>query len=91
MISLVFYGMLIYLIWFNFRRGLASYLAMGTLILLILAIGTSRIYLGVHYPSDVAAGYAAGGFWLIGCVLGLNTIRQYSTKKSLQLSAVEEK
>jgi undecaprenyl-diphosphatase len=91
MISLVFYGMLIYLIWLNFRRGLASYLVIGLLGLLILAIGTSRIYLGVHYPSDVAAGYAAGGFWLTGCVLGLNTIREYSTKKSRQFSAGEEK
>jgi membrane-associated phospholipid phosphatase len=29
----------------------------------VLAIGVSRIYLGVHYPSDVAGGYAAGLLW----------------------------
>jgi undecaprenyl-diphosphatase len=33
-------------------------------LLLVMAIGWSRVYLGVHYPSDVLAGYAAGGFWL---------------------------
>ena len=33
--------------------------------LLILAIGLSRIYLGVHYPSDVAAGYVVGGVWTL--------------------------
>ena len=32
--------------------------------LLPLAIGTSRIYLGVHYPSDVLAGYAAAVVWI---------------------------
>jgi undecaprenyl-diphosphatase len=33
-------------------------------IALILGIGLSRIYLGVHYPSDVLAGYAAGIVWV---------------------------
>lgn len=31
----------------------------------ILMIGTSRIYLGVHYPSDVIGGYIVGALWLI--------------------------
>jgi membrane-associated phospholipid phosphatase len=31
---------------------------------LIILIGLTRIYLGVHYPSDVIAGYLAAGFWL---------------------------
>ena len=39
---------------------------------LVLAIGISRIYLGVHYPSDVVAGFAAGGFWVCLCTLALN-------------------
>ncbi|AEP02434.1 phosphatase PAP2 family protein [Heyndrickxia coagulans] len=46
----------------------------GTLfaLLLVLAIGISRIYLGVHYPSDVAGGYAAGLVWVILSALALN-------------------
>ncbi|MGM9926855.1 MAG: phosphatase PAP2 family protein [Bacillus sp. (in: firmicutes)] len=48
--------------------------------LLILAIGISRIYLGVHYPSDVVAGYAAGGFWVCLCSLAL---RYYERQKEM--------
>ncbi|MDE3168487.1 MAG: phosphatase PAP2 family protein [Acidobacteriota bacterium] len=36
----------------------------GSAVLLALAIGLTRIYLGVHYPSDVAAGYAGAAAWL---------------------------
>ena len=38
--------------------------------ILTLAIGTSRVYLGVHYPSDVLAGYAAAVIWVIAVRAG---------------------
>ncbi|PEY37192.1 phosphoesterase [Bacillus cereus] len=35
----------------------------------IFSISVSRVYLGVHYPSDILAGWAAGGSWLILCIM----------------------
>ena len=43
-------------------------------VLITLLIGVSRIYLGVHYPSDILAGYVAGFGWLMFCILILNLI-----------------
>ncbi|PEB51062.1 phosphoesterase [Bacillus pseudomycoides] len=36
---------------------------------LVFSISVSRVYLGVHYPSDILAGWAAGGSWLILCII----------------------
>jgi len=42
---------------------------------LVIAIGISRIYLGVHYPSDVVAGYLAATVW-VGTVIVLDHVRK---------------
>ncbi len=46
-----------------------AFLAIGCAVLLTSLIGMSRIYLGVHYPTDVLAGWALGFGWTILCVL----------------------
>ena len=50
------------------RRAIKIYF-LGLAILLTLGIGVSRIYLGVHWPTDVLAGWAAGATWAIICWL----------------------
>lgn len=49
------------------RRVRAVYVAMA--VILTIAVGVSRVYLGVHWPSDVAAGWMMGAAWALLCAL----------------------
>ncbi|GAC1483803.1 MAG: hypothetical protein NVS1B5_03340 [Gemmatimonadaceae bacterium] len=84
--SLVGYGMFAYVIgsnWVETARGRLR-LAIATAAL-VIAIGVSRLYLGVHYFSDVVAGYAVGILWLSACISGLQIVqrRRLSSGSSL--------
>jgi len=67
--SVCFYGVLAWLITARIRNRSAQILIWSLTVSLVLLIGLSRIYLGVHYPSDVIAGYAAAFFWGSSVVL----------------------
>jgi undecaprenyl-diphosphatase len=59
-----FYGALTLILAYHLR-GFARWAVVGVGVLLVLLIGYSRLYLGVHYPTDVLAGFLAAPLWLI--------------------------
>ncbi len=61
----IFYGLLVYLIWKAQIPKVYKYVMGSIFILLAILIGFSRIYLRVHYPSDVVAGFCIGFAWLM--------------------------
>jgi membrane-associated phospholipid phosphatase len=66
MVSMATYGFIGYTLAKQYPQHERQIIALTTA--LILGIGFSRLYLGVHWPTDVAVGYAAGLVWLIACV-----------------------
>jgi membrane-associated phospholipid phosphatase len=74
--SLVNYGMLAYVIVLHVPRRAARVAVVVAAALLTLGVGFTRMYLGVHYLTDVLGGYAAGAVWLTTCVTGLEVARR---------------
>lgn len=83
MSSVTFFGLLIYFIWkkpgLNVRF---RYVLIILLVLLICIIGISRIYLRVHYASDVIAGFCVGVIWL---VVSLNLLDRLERRNKTKL------
>lgn len=66
--SMVFYGALSYFILKSERNKKLKFILVFLSIIMVLLVGSSRIYLNAHYPSDVIAGYIAGFVWLMSCI-----------------------
>ena len=81
MMSFSFYGLLIYLVWRNIENPWVRGVLVTLLFLLIFTIGLSRIYLRVHYASDVMAGFAVGIIWLVLSLWVTHRIERYSRRK----------
>lgn len=63
--SALFYGTCFILAYYFIQNKALRVSIQVFLLLLILAIGISRIYLGVHYPTDVLGGYLLGSAWVL--------------------------
>jgi membrane-associated phospholipid phosphatase len=76
MASTVFYGLLSIYALANARQGYAAYFAIAAAVFMVALVSFSRVYLGLHYLSDVMAGIAEGIAWLAFCFAALHYIRR---------------
>ena len=72
MVSMAFYGYLIYLIYKYVENKYIKWISIIMLSILICSIGVSRIYLGVHYTSDVLGGFLISISYLIIYISAVN-------------------
>lgn len=75
-ISVAFYAFIFYLLAKNTKSGFSKFLLISAMLIIPLLLGFSRLYLGVHYLSDVLAGYAIGDVWFLIGVYGLKFINR---------------
>ncbi len=81
-VALSLYGLLAYFLFRAVKSKLLKILIIIISTCLILAIGLSRIYLGVHWPTDVLASYAAGAAWLTVLITALEIRRKFKNHQS---------
>jgi undecaprenyl-diphosphatase len=80
--AVTFYGLLLYILLHTVDIYWLKWLLIFLLVLLIILIGFSRVYLRVHYASDVLAGFIIGSFWLWISLTVLNNLEQYAKVNS---------
>jgi len=91
LMSVVFYGLFIHMIWHEVKIKWLRNLLIVLMSILILLIGFSRIYLRVHYASDVMAGLALGFIWLVISLRMIQRIeKRYIARKALKAEGLEK-
>ena len=88
MVSMAFYGLLIYYAYKNIKKVWVRNTVCILLATIIVLIGMSRIYLGVHYPSDVLAGFCISLSYL---ALFTNVTKKYSNESEELSEQIKEK
>lgn len=76
MMSFIAYGMLAYIICVLLKNNAQRFVVIIAAGLIVILIGVSRIALGVHYFSDVVAGYSVAALWLVFCITGWRYIQR---------------
>jgi len=79
--SLTFFGIIIYLIYKDVANKWVKWISITLLVVMIFLVGLSRVYLRVHYASDVIGGYCFGVLTLIILFVMLGFIERYNTRK----------
>ncbi len=81
MASISLYGFLFYLAYKKIKKNSTRFITCLALLLIIILVGLSRIYLGVHYASDILAGYLLAVAWLIIFIFISDRYIGYGEKK----------
>jgi len=90
LISVVFYGLFIHMVWHEVKTKWLRTALIVVLGILILLIAFSRIYLRVHYASDVIAGIAVGFIWLVLSLRIIHRIeKRYITRRTLKAEGLQ--
>jgi undecaprenyl-diphosphatase len=81
--AFTFFGLIAYILWQTTIKKKWKWILSGLCLLLAICIATSRVYLHVHYASDVVAGFCLSMVWLIISLFVLNKIdKKYFTKSA---------
>jgi len=64
------------------ERRSQQVLYLGSAIFLAVIVGMSRVYLGVHYPTDVIAGWSIGAGWALAWTLAAHLVRERMKTKA---------
>ena len=81
--AVTFYGLLLYILWHTMNNDWLKYLVTSLLILVMILIGFSRVYLRVHYASDVLAGFIIGLLWLWISLSVMDALEQYANANTI--------
>jgi membrane-associated phospholipid phosphatase len=87
MASTVFYGLLSIYAMANARQRYAAYFAIAAAVFMVALVSFSRVYLGLHYVSDVMAGIAEGIAWLALCFAALHYIRRREARAGVDAAS----
>ena len=87
LMSLTFYGLLMYIVSKTIQDDKIKAPINAALASLILSIGFSRVYLRVHYASDVIAGFIIGFAWLLTSLETIEKLEDFNIKKVKELTA----
>jgi undecaprenyl-diphosphatase len=90
MSAAVVYGTVAYLAARLQRTHLARTITIGVALVLVVLISVSRVYLGVHYPSDTLAGVTIGLAWAAFCMATLEAIQMIAARRAPQALADEQ-
>lgn len=90
MSAMTFYGLLIYLVYRYINPPLLKWSLIVLLSIFMVLIGISRVYLRVHYPSDVIAGFSMGVIWLVIALWSTKRIEKIVRKDPGLNAAVKE-